>query len=426
MNVAVLSPQPGPLRLGAHVLAQRLRACGVSVTTVDSDGRPPAQASLPWGDRRIEDRPTSIWCLSVLSHRDWQALPQLRRRIQGRLVIGGQCADLMRGWGLAFCDVLVVGDCHHVDIKGVVADGSGVVDTGQAPCPPPPVETTAGLTVFAASGCARRCPYCRISWTHRYTEAPVALVEASILRYRDKRVSVYSPSGDAANIEGLIVFCQSQGKTITNKDFHPHVARRLLEKGLLSGVRIRMGIEGVSERLRASIGRRLTWEGLGQLMATSSTHQYYLAGIPGEAESDWVEFEEQMLKILSGARFTHWITLGTLTPIPGTPWGGIDGHWSEATDKRISRFKQRLVDLNRTGIKAILATARSRDTHEEEVALMRAAVLFPDRMPVVLGKKDWRKAFLAAGVDVDALLSPQGSLTQTSPPGVRSQIGTVD
>jgi len=148
-------------------------------------------------------------------------------------------------------------------------------------------------------------------------------------------------------------------------------------------------------------------------MGAVSTHQYYLVGIPGESPGDWREFESEFLSALAISRKRHWLTLGTFTPIPGTPWADEPGAWSQDVSDRIAAFKARLVDLNRGGIRAILATARSRHLHDAEVVTMRAAVRAPGALgrflscvrPSEIGDGRWRDRAATAGLSVRDMLS---------------------
>ena len=110
-----------------------------------------------------------VWLVSCLGHRDWWSLPPLIRKLRtigGRIVLGGQCADLM-GWADGrYCDLRVVGDWSD-DAAGAATGGATgtMVSTSQGAIPPP-IATSSSTIIHIAHGCHRRCGYCRIGNHH--------------------------------------------------------------------------------------------------------------------------------------------------------------------------------------------------------------------------------------------------------------------
>ena len=419
VRIWVTQPAPGRPRIGALVAVRQLQNDGHDAHFVSWDDASPQLSFGFSGFASVSTVSTpDAWFVSVLGHRDWWSMAGLRDRLRGApIVMGGQCADLMEGWYAGVGDHLAIGDIHASDrsrIYDAVRGGpGGPIVLARTSSPPLPIITAAGLMVFLANGCNRRCPYCRISASHHYAETSCADAWAAVERYPGRRVSLYTPSGDHPSLGFLLDRCSSLGKTVTNRDFHPARAQQLLAEGKSIPGRIRVGIEGVSERLRTAIYRPMTWSALARLMAAVATHQYYLVGIPGESAADWEEFEHQMIDILTTTPRAHWITLGTFTPIPGTPWGEMPGEWSAEVAGRIAHFKSRLIDLNRGGIKAILATARSRELHEAEVVTMRAAVRKPAALGRFIGRVTpsmipdgrWRALAESVGLSIHGLLA---------------------
>lgn len=357
------------------------------------------------------------WFVSCLTHRDWWQLPQLVDAIPGRapVVIGGQSADLMASWAYSCCDILAIGDFHgdsrHELYDWIRAGRTGILALGWASKPPPPVRVGNCTTIHLASGCPRGCPYCRITASRPYVQADVESVERAIVAAPTRLVSLYSPSGDHPQLGELLAAVDGAGKVANNSDYHPRAALRLL--GSLPGhVRPHYGVEGVSERLRQEIGRRLSVEELRQLVVGRSTHQYYLTGLPGETDEDYDELCD-LISSRAAAGEAHWYTMTPLTPIPGTRWEGLSGHLDDDTQRRMARVADHAkATYLQTGVTAIVARPKSKGLHECEVATMRAddkTWLFLLALNAGLSNwKDaaqrWRRACEAAGMDCDELL----------------------
>jgi len=266
MRIWVTQPAPGPPRIGALIVVRQLQTDGHDAHFVSWDDASP---QLAFGFSGYASASTvsspDAWFVSVLGHRDWWSMSSMRARLRGApIVLGGQCADLMRGWWREFGDVLAIGDIHAETRSALYAAigsrSTDVVELGAAAAPPHAIRSSSGLMVFLATGCSRRCPYCRISWTHRYAETSADDATAAIADYGGRRVNLYSPSGDHPRMADLLDECRSRGKVVTNRDFHPRRALALIEGGAMLPGRIRIGVEGISGRLRRALRRPLSAE----------------------------------------------------------------------------------------------------------------------------------------------------------------------
>ena len=183
--------------------------------------------------------------------------------------------------------------------------------------------------VEIARGCKYKCKFCQLTHLKKYREVDLESVKAALDNVETKRVAIFAPNG------------------MTHKNYH-EINRYAADIGLsnvASDVRYneieqyensnvpKMGIEGISYRLRKSIGKPLTDEKFLKVLDVRAKqcyekgykpclHSYFILDLPGEKESDWFDFAALLEKINDcefANDFTWILTANVFMPAPHTP-----------------------------------------------------------------------------------------------------------
>jgi len=216
-----------------------------------------------------------------------------------------------------------------VRVEGEMAPGHVEGEGGRSPI------------IEAARGCASKCAFCPIGWAGgSYRERPMADVEQSLLALKGKRVNVFAPDySSIGHLDSLEEAITSAGCKNSGKDARLDKTLKILNKG--DGVKsYSFGIEGLSERLRAAIGKPLPGAKIVDALRLLSGHVqqvtlYLILGFPGEGDDDLKEFIgllDQIREVYFG-KSLH-LTTTHLHSIPHTPLQWIDARYSYAASER--------------------------------------------------------------------------------------------
>lgn len=194
----------------------------------------------------------------------------------------------------------------------------------------PPIECEDGsFRVWCGHGCKMRCAFCQTGWGLDYCEHPTPRYLVAVIRQllaEGKRVSYMS------NDPGQHSFCA----TLPPVEHGSYSLAYLRKSGMPKARTVRIGVEGVSSRLRAALGKPITNADLVKattwLSAAGKHVRWFLiAGLPGEGASDWDELREAVgswkrlaPKGTLGLSFTAW------QPQPAAPLGAAamcDDYW---------------------------------------------------------------------------------------------------
>jgi len=176
-------------------------------------------------------------------------------------------------------------------------------------------------------GCPYRCAFCSVSHLKTYRRAPAAEVMAAIHGCGQKRASLFGPEPGTHPQNGVFSeACAARG--INRIDSDARVDLFLRGKGQQFR-RPRFGIEGFSERLRASCGKKISNEDLLNVIRSLISNGQKAAifmlifDLPGETEADYTEFCDvisQMGDIPGAKEFTLFLQPVAFMPSPFTPW----------------------------------------------------------------------------------------------------------
>lgn len=243
-------------------------------------------------------------------------------------------------------------------------------------------------TVELARGCASKCAFCRIGWAGgSYREAPREQVEREVRRIGNGgRINIFAPDYSSVSwVEDLEKVVESVGCRNAGRDARADATHKLLNKG--GGVKsYSFGVEGVSERLRAAVGKPLASDRLVETMAmlgragVYSTKHYMLFGLPGETAADHDDYHGVIARIESVYNGTLSVTASQVKGLPHTPLERIANGYSDQGKNGHSR----LLGVSRAGwvglgerknsrvFKLVVNGYKGRDLHEHDCVLLRS------------------------------------------------------
>lgn len=181
-----------------------------------------------------------------------------------------------------------------------------------------------------ARGCKYKCPYCQLTHLKKYREASLESVMAAIDKVKTKRVALFAPCGMShTNYKEISEYTKQRGLVNIASD----VRYNEIEKYDNSNT-ARMGIEGISYKLRKSVTKPISTKKFVDIVLNRSkkcieigykpsVHTYFILDLPGENKEDWEEFDELLMavnKIEMANDLTWIITANVFMPCPHTPF----------------------------------------------------------------------------------------------------------
>lgn len=210
--------------------------------------------------------------------------------------LGKYCDAVCVGNGDRFVDTLVLkgfdavldlNECWTKDGKKSVIPAKGF------PWMTPPIQGEDGaFRVWCGIGCKNKCLFCQTGWAQEYEENPNPELLVKIikkLRSNGKRVSYLS--NDALQH----TFCEN----LPIVESGSYSIKFMKKNGLPPSRQIRIGIEGVSERMRRYVGKPIGFDDLVKCSTWlnengKSVRWFLIAGLPGETKEDWIELMESI------------------------------------------------------------------------------------------------------------------------------------
>jgi radical SAM superfamily enzyme YgiQ (UPF0313 family) len=204
------------------------------------------------------------------------------------------------GEGARFVRTLVthgLDDATNLPNVWLPGDTRPVVPDEEFPWDCPPIRHPDGTVRVAASrGCRFRCMFCQTGWESRYRAANTAQVQETVkgLISRGHRVAVLTNDGADMSVQAL-----SGGEFLSVRF---DTLRKLMPINRSNVKSVRIGVEGISERLRSAVGkpidtgelvdvaRQLVLNGVG-------VRWFFIVGLPGETEEDWLQLRELVARV---------------------------------------------------------------------------------------------------------------------------------
>jgi radical SAM superfamily enzyme YgiQ (UPF0313 family) len=194
-----------------------------------------------------------------------------------------------------------------------------VVPSADFPWDVPPILHPDGkYRVFESRGCKHRCLFCQTGWERRHIVNPDLGRLVATCRELYRRGLPYDLVTNDAGVTGVIQ--QVPGGTMASYGY-----RHLTEMSLAWLPRtVRIGVEGVSERLRRAAGKPIPTSGLVDLVrrllaAHHLVRLFFVAGLPREADEDWVELLDLVRGIGCADRGLVHLGFHAFIPQPAAP-----------------------------------------------------------------------------------------------------------
>ena len=298
-----------------------------------------------------------------------QALPDLRRELKRHsidprtrpVVIGGPgayapavfdalpIAGACVGEGRRFVSVLVA-DGLAAALKlpetWMPGETQAVIPHAEFPFDCPPIRYQDGTTrLWVSRGCKRKCLFCQTGWERAYQQRP-------------DLETVYHQAA-ALSVKGETIFCTSNDQS--ELDWArlpklPHMSATMAglreamrRPGGINNVRsVRVGVEGVSARLRSAVCKPIATQELVDttiaVMERGVTFRWFMiAGLPGETDADYDDLKAAIMHLKrycrKGAVMLHF---HAFLPHPAAPLcipAIDDGYW-----QRFERFRRWFFD----------------------------------------------------------------------------------
>lgn len=197
------------------------------------------------------------------------------------------------GEGTRFVDALLTdGYDAACDLpeSWIPGQARAVVPYERFPWQMPPLNHPDGTArVFGSCGCRYKCLFCQTGWEQTYRVNPCQdLLQRQIdaLETRGRRVAIVT--NDGADI-GVRLYGQQEFLSVRLENL---MRMMPISREITKGVRI--GVEGVSERLRKAVGKPVSNDDLLRvtfdLLANGvGVRWFFVPGLPGESASDYSE-----------------------------------------------------------------------------------------------------------------------------------------
>lgn len=154
----------------------------------------------------------------------------------------------------------------------------------------PPIQAEDGAYRLAVGrGCKNKCLFCQTSWAYNFQETPYPdIVAARAKRLQEHGKKFAYLSNDITQHEFF--------KKLPNVDSGSCSVRYMKQYGLPPARSVRLGIEGVSERLRKMVAKPISHDDLVKSASWLNANGrgvrwFMIAGLPTETAEDWAELK---------------------------------------------------------------------------------------------------------------------------------------
>ncbi len=233
-----------------------------------------------------------------------------------------------------YADVVICGDGERA-LSAILSGQGWPVDTWiSEPEMIPFSHVTNQVTrIEIARGCKFRCRFCAVAHLKPYREIPISEIENLLREVETKRVSFFAPERTLHSANDQIgELCERYGLNNVDSDVR---LDRIRKTHQLSGIP-RIGIEGISERLRKSVNKPYSEEQILKAVKQVITDGlkglflYFILDLPRETTEDWEEFRGLLRKVgeIPGSdRFLFVPSPNVFMPNPWTPMEYDGIHW---------------------------------------------------------------------------------------------------
>lgn len=202
----------------------------------------------------------------------------------------------------------------------------------------PPLKHPDGtVRVFGARGCKYRCLFCQTGWENTYRTNPDLYklqYQISRLENNGARVAIITNDGaeESVNVSGQQEFVSMR----------LHNLMRLMPLTRNQTKSVRIGVEGISERLRLAVGKPV---GNDDLLSTTfdllsnkvGVRWFFIPGLPGEIDGDYDDLKYLVRQLKRLPRGVVMMNFHSFIPQPATPLCVlplIDDYWERFDEFR--------------------------------------------------------------------------------------------
>jgi len=259
---------------------------------------------------------------------------------------------------------------------------------------PPLMHPDGTVRVFGSRGCKHRCLFCQTGWEREFGQHPnperLQRVIRHLQRTRDERIELVSNDATFDRVK-------LTGQHVSVRFDNLHKLMPLTRHDARS---VRLGIEGISERLRSAVGKPVPNDGLLDataklLDARISVKWFFIVGLPGETEGDYEELRRVVMALGRLPKGCVMMNFHAFLPQPATPLGVLplrDGYW-----QIFDEFRRWFFDgPGFTRRVQIIAPAQERGRLERAMQSMAATELELRRGWFEHDNQNWRVRYLAA------------------------------
>lgn len=204
-----------------------------------------------------------------------------------------------------------------------------------------------------ARGCPFMCAFCTLGHGVPYRIQDTSWILSLLGKIdtsKSKRVTLFAP--DEASHPGYTEILRKIHKLKLITSFGSMRLDQIIKKDLpfKKNMLIRVGIDGLSERLRFNVGKKITNKQIVQYFRHLSGKGhvsfkiFQIFGLPGETMADWEEWKLIWSHIAAIPRLTNAhvrIKFTPFIPQPGTPLGKAIGRYDQGMANRVAEWMAR-------------------------------------------------------------------------------------
>jgi len=286
-----------------------------------------------------EIRRCDIILVTCVAAQQFAYVKSVKKKFNGKFIFVGGAASTSPAVFGSYCDAVVVGDGQlfietlaksgvedALKLPNIWVDGESrsVKVDNKFPWDAPPIQAEDGAyRLWCGRGCKKKCYFCQTGWGYEYSENPNPFkLDIQINGLLEKGEKIAYLSNDPMQ--------HSFFKKLPPVGHGSFSIQYLKKNGVPPARQVRLGIEGVSERLRESVNKPISYDDLVKSTAwlnenKKSVRLFMIAGLPGELAYDWEELKNSILswkriskKGVLALSFTAWCPdpASPLAPMP--------------------------------------------------------------------------------------------------------------
>lgn len=306
---------------GLEVVKRNLIKYGINCIPFSKDSKNPILFSLYWPEQ-------------IFDFIKWRYQSFMKDRI---VIVGGNTATTNPSAIMPFCDYIFLGDgenwngsfesdylinCKNPEKKKIS------ICKDISPFEYEDVQSNRRSFCEISRGCKNKCLFCQYGWLKPYRECDIENIKVIIKSAKTKSIRFFSADRfQHSRYLDIRAIIQKKGSCDTGSDMsikyilkHPDFLKYTKK--------VRVGVEGMSERLRSLVGKKYTNDELITFIKLISDSGikcldfYMIYGLPTEQKEDIEQFKELLLKFDLILPFGYVIAIhwNAFTPSAMTPF----------------------------------------------------------------------------------------------------------